>query len=45
MGGLEVLPAAGEPLGSQAPPDGSRHKDGGEADQAGDQFLLFAVGA
>ena len=42
---LEGLPGARQPLGSQAPPDGGRHEDGGQTDQAGDQLLLAVVGA
>ena len=42
---LEALPAVGEPLGSQAPPDRRRYEDGSQADQAGDQLLLAVLGA
>ena len=40
---MKGLPAAGEPLGSQAPPDGRGYKDGGESDRAGDQLLLPVI--
>ena len=41
----EGLPGAGEPLGGNAPPDCDSHKNGDQANEAGDQrFFALSIG-